>query len=265
MKFKFTGKTALVTGGNKGIGFAICQGLLSLGFDVILGARSLARGKAAAEKLRSTSPVRVVQLDVADDDSIQQATKELSEQIDCLDVLVNNAGLYPDRHANIITISRETLNLAANVNAFGLLLVTQAFLPLLEKAATARVINVLSKYSDLRSLSGSLPSYSLSKLTLNGATIMLADALKPKGIAVYAMCPGWVKTDMGGLSAPRSPEQGADTAIWLATEAALNLSGKFFRDRARGFLLTRLTQIVLSDPRCRGDSRIAPTRYSVLA
>lgn len=102
---------------------------------------------------------------------------------------------------------------------------------MLEKAPAARVINVSSGYGAPDSLSADVPSYCLSKLALNGATIILAEALQPKGVAVYVMDPGWVKTDMGGASAPRTPEQAADTAIWLATAAPLSLSGKFFYDR----------------------------------
>ena len=104
-------------------------------------------------------------------------------------------------------------------------------LALLEKSQDARIINVSSGYGEINGLSADVPSYCLSKLALNGATIMLADALHVKGIVVNAMCPGWVRTDMGGASAPRSPEQGADTAIWLATEASHNETGKFWRDR----------------------------------
>jgi NAD(P)-dependent dehydrogenase (short-subunit alcohol dehydrogenase family) len=132
---------------------------------------------------------------------------------------------------NILTISRDLLIETMNTNAFSPVRLTQALLPLLEKASSARVINVSSGYGKLSSLSADVPSYCLSKLALNGATIMLADALKSKGIAVYAMCPGWVRTEMGGSAAPRSPEQGADTAIWLATEVSPQLSGKYFRDR----------------------------------
>ncbi len=89
--------------------------------------------------------------------------------------------------------------------------------------------NAKRGFGEINGLSAEEPSYCLSKLALNGATIMLADALHGRKIVVYAMCPGWVKTDMGGAS-PRTPEQGADTAIWLATEASLQQSGKYFRD-----------------------------------
>ena len=223
-------KYALVTGGNKGIGFAICQGLLKAGFEVILAARSLDKAKAAIEQLQSTQVYPLI-LDVANDDSITQAVNALHQKLGQLDVLVNNAGIYPDEGIDILTIDRSLLTQAMNTNSFGPIRTAQAFLPLLEKAAAARVINVSSGYGALDGLSANVPSYCLSKLALNGATIMLAEALKPKGIAVYAMCPGWVKTDMGGASAPRTPEQGADTAIWLATETSPDLSGKFFRDR----------------------------------
>ena len=230
-------KTALVTGGNKGIGFAICKGLLDAGFDVFLAARNIDRGKDAIEKLSTDSnSVQLLQFDVTDDEKIEKAVKNVSYKTDSLDVLVNNAGIYPDlrgseQGVNILTVSRDLLIQATNVNAFSPVRIVQAFLPLLEKADEPKIINVSSGNGQLDGISANVPSYSLSKLALNGATIVLADALKPKGIAVYAMCPGWVKTDMGGTSAPRTPEQGANTAIWLATEGTMNQSGKFFRNR----------------------------------
>lgn len=230
MNAQFQGKRALVTGGNKGIGLAICQGLLARGFEVIVAARSLDKAKAAIEQLNSSN-ARPIELDVSDDGSINLAAKNLSQEIDSLDVLINNAGIYPDEGVNILTISRELLNQTMNVNAFGAIRVTQAFLPLLTKSSNARVINTSSGYGQLSSLSADVPSYCLSKLTLNGATMMLAEALQDKGIVVNAFDPGWVKTDMGGSGAPRSPEQGADTAVWLATEAPASLSGKLFYDR----------------------------------
>jgi NAD(P)-dependent dehydrogenase (short-subunit alcohol dehydrogenase family) len=230
MAASFQGKRALVTGGNKGIGFVICQGLLAKGFEVILAARSLDKASSAIEQLNSSN-VRPLELDVSDDDSIQLAAKNLSQEIDSLDVLINNAGIYPDEGVNILTISRELLNQTMNVNAFGAIVVTQAFLPLLTKSSNARVVNTSSGLGELAGLSADIPSYCLSKLTLNGATIMLAEALQDKGIVVNAFDPGWVKTDMGGSGAPRTPEQGADTAVWLATVAPSNLSGKLFHDR----------------------------------
>ena len=230
-------KTALVTGGNKGIGFAICQGLLDANFNVLLAARSIDKGKAAVEKLSTNdNSIQFVELDVTDDKSIKSAVNSVNQITDSLDVLVNNAAIYPDlrgaeQGVNIITVSRDLLTKTMNTNAFSPIGITQAFLPLLEKANNPKVINVSSGNGQFDGLSANVPSYSLSKLALNGATILLADALQSKNIAVYAMCPGWVKTDMGGSSAPRTPEQGADTAIWLATEATIQESGKFFRDR----------------------------------
>ena len=234
-------KTALVTGGNKGIGFAICKGLLDKGFYVFLAARDVEKGKKAVDKLSSDSnSVQLIQLDVTDDESIKSAVENVSQQTDSLDVLVNNAGIYPDlrgsqQGVNILTVSRDLLTQAMNTNAFSPIQITQAFLPLLEKADSSKVINVSSGNGQINGgsvgISANVPSYSLSKLALNGATILLADALKSESIAVYAVCPGWVKTDMGGDCAPRTPEQGADTAIWLATEATTEGSGKFFRNR----------------------------------
>jgi NAD(P)-dependent dehydrogenase (short-subunit alcohol dehydrogenase family) len=222
-------KRALVTGGNRGIGFAIAQGLLAKGYEVIITARSLDSAKQAAEKLQGD--VIPIELDVTDDRSIELAVETLCQKIDRLDVLINNAGIYPDKNVDILTIPRELLDAAMNANVFGVVQMVQAFLPLLEKSQDARIINVSSGMGALDGLTTTAPSYCLSKLALNGATIMLSQSLSSKGIVVNSMCPGWVRTDMGGASAPRSPEQGADTAIWLATVASRSQSGKFWRDR----------------------------------
>ncbi len=222
-------KTVLVTGGNRGIGFAIAQGLLARGYEVIISARSLDSARQAAEKLQGD--VIPLALDVSDDQSIEQAVNIVSQRCDRLDVLVNNAGIYPDDNVNILTISREVLDAAMQTNTFGVIRMVQAFSPLLEKSQDARVINLSSGMGALDGLTATAPSYCLSKLALNGATLMLAHSLEAKGIVVNAVCPGWVRTDMGGAAAPRSPEQGADTAIWLAAEAPRSETGKFWRDR----------------------------------
>ncbi|MEM1254047.1 MAG: SDR family NAD(P)-dependent oxidoreductase [Cyanobacteria bacterium P01_H01_bin.21] len=223
-------KLALVTGGNRGIGFAIAQGLLTKGYEVILTSRTIDNAQQAAQKLNGH--VIPLALDVSDDSSIEQAVQTLKAQgINQLDVLINNAGVYPDSSINMLTVSRELLDTAMQTNTFGVVRMVQAFLSLLEASGNARIINVSSGMGALDGLTTTAPSYCLSKLALNGVTIMLAQSLASKGIVVNSMGPGWVKTDMGGSSAPRSPEQGADTAIWLATEAPGTETGKFWRDR----------------------------------
>jgi NAD(P)-dependent dehydrogenase (short-subunit alcohol dehydrogenase family) len=222
-------KRALVTGGNRGIGFAIAQGLLAQDYEVIITSRSLTKAKQAAAQL--SGKVISIELDVSDDQSIEQAVGILQQTVDRLDVLVNNAGIYPDHDVNILTTVRSALDAAMQTNTLGVVRMVQACLPLLEQSQDARIINMSSGMGALDGLTTKAPSYCLSKLALNGATIMLAQSLQDKNIVVNAMCPGWVRTDMGGTSAPRSPEQGADTAIWLATAAPRSETGKFWRDR----------------------------------
>jgi NAD(P)-dependent dehydrogenase (short-subunit alcohol dehydrogenase family) len=224
-------KIALITGANRGIGFAIAQGLLEADFQIIIGSRSLKKGEIAADKLNSPS-VSAVEIDIAEDESINNAFNELNGKIDRLDVLINNAGIYPDNGFNILTIDRNLLTKTLNINTFGAVKTTQIFLPLLEKSDKARVINYSSGYGQLAGLSAGVPSYCLSKLAVNGATIMLANALASKNIIVNAVDPGWVSSDMGGENAPRTVEQGADTAVWLATVDQVKDSGKLWRDRS---------------------------------
>ena len=224
--------TVLITGGNRGIGMETARQLAAKGFQVFIGARNFEAGqKAAASLKKSGGQVSAIQIDVADSASIKNAAAELARHVQQLDVLINNAGIYPDEGMNILNITREQLVTTFQTNTFGPIAVVQAFLPLLRKARNGRIINLSSGLGQLDGMSSGIPSYSLSKLAVNGVTILLASALKGEGITVNSMCPGWVRTDMGGASAPRSVEQGADTAVWLASEASADLTGKFFRDR----------------------------------
>jgi NAD(P)-dependent dehydrogenase (short-subunit alcohol dehydrogenase family) len=222
-------KTVLVTGANKGIGFEIVRQLLGKGFRVFLTARNAMAGEKAASSLEGD--VHFLPMDVTDDTSIENATIAYSQREETLDVLINNAAIYPDEKLDVLTITREQLVKTFQTNTFGPLAVTRAFLPFLKKSTDPRIINISSGYGAIDGIAHTVPSYCLSKLTLNGVTIMLDQALCPDGFAVYVMCPGWVRTDMGGSNATRSVEEGADTAVWLATDAPKSMSGKFFRDR----------------------------------
>ena len=223
-------KTVLITGANRGIGFETARQLSARGFHVVIGVRSEQQGQKARRELEKAGKVSLLAVDVSDSRSIASAASAFAS-IGQLDVLINNAGIYPDDGVSILTIPRGQIVGTLETNTFGPLEMTQAFLPYLKKSPAARVINLSSGYGQLDGLSANAPSYCLSKLALNGVTIMLAEALKEHHIAVNSMCPGWVRTGMGGPSASRSVEEGADTAVWLATEADPDRTGKFFRDR----------------------------------
>jgi NAD(P)-dependent dehydrogenase (short-subunit alcohol dehydrogenase family) len=206
--------TALITGANKGIGAEVARQLAARGWRVI-------------RTTRHPPDATFIQLDVTDPGSIATAAR----QIDELDVLVNNAGIIEDGDENILTLEPEIVRCTMETNTFGALRVTQAFLPALFKSNSARIINVSSGAGQLSDMGTWSPAYCISKTALNAVTCQLAEALREKSIPVNSVCPGWVRTDMGGPSAPRSVEEGADTIVWLATEASRSISGKFLRDR----------------------------------
>lgn len=223
-------KTALVTGANKGIGFEVARELARMGWRVFLGARNEKAGRASAEKLRGAGDVIFLQLDVSKEKSIRAAVDELARQSQRLDVLVNNAGILLDDENGALDITREIFEQTLRTNTLGPWLVAQAFLPLLQKSSSPRIINVSSGSGQLEDgADGWAPGYSVSKTALNGVTAQLAAAL-PK-FAVNSVCPGWVRTDMGGENATRSLAEGAATIVWLATDAPQNLTGKFVKDR----------------------------------
>jgi NAD(P)-dependent dehydrogenase (short-subunit alcohol dehydrogenase family) len=223
-------KTALVTGANKGIGFEIARELVRLGLRVFLGARNASAGAAAAEKLKSDGDVVFLEIDVSKETSIRAAAQEFSRQSDRLDVLVNNAGILLDDGKDALAVTAETFEETLRTNTLGPWLVAQAFTPMLKKSRAPRIVNVSSGSGQLEDgADGWAPCYSVSKTALNGVTAQLASAL-PK-FAVNSVCPGWVRTDMGGENATRSVAEGAATIVWLAIEAPQDLSGKFVKDR----------------------------------
>ena len=232
-----TKKVAVVTGANRGIGFETCRQLAKHGMKVVLTARDKEKGSAAAERLRSEGlDVDFLPLDVSDDASVQEFARRIKTTYGRVDVLVNNAGIMIDgktRDAEagtgVMQAKVETLRLTMEVNVYGALRVTQALLPLMQKE-DARIVNVSSGMGQLSDMNGGWPGYRISKTGLNALTRIFADELKQTGIRVNSICPGWVKTDMGGAGATRTPQQGADTIVWLATAPDVPTGG-FFRDR----------------------------------
>jgi len=218
-------KIALVTGANKGIGFEVARQLAAHDFHVFLGARNRTAGEKSARAIAGKATV--VQLDVTDPESVRTAAR----QIDQLDVLVNNAGIIVDGDENVLTLEAETVRRTLETNTLGALRVAQAFAPALAKSGAARIVNVSSRGGQLSEMGTWSPAYCISKTALNAVTCQLAAALSDKAIAVNSACPGWVRTDMGGSNAPRSAEEGADTIVWLATDAPHSLTGKFFAER----------------------------------
>ena len=224
-------KTALITGANKGIGREVARQLAVKGFHVFVGARNAKAGRAAADEIaKRGGKATFLEIDIADNDGVTTAAREFSNIEDHLDVLVNNAGIIVDGDSAILEISDNLFRNTLETNTLGALRVTRAFTPLLRKSKTPRVINVSSGGGQLTGgADGWAPAYCISKTALNGVTVQLASAL-PK-FAVNSVCPGWVRTEMGGENASRSVEEGADTIVWLASEAPQDLTGKFLRDR----------------------------------
>ena len=223
-------KVALVTGANKGIGFEVAHQLVRHGFQVFVGARNVVAGRAAAEKLSADGKATFLEIDVSDAQSIHRAADEFSRQAGHLDVLINNAGILLDDDKDALTVTPEIFETTFRTNTLGPWLVAQTFLPTLKKSGAPRIVNVSSGGGQLEGgADGWAPGYCVSKTALNGVTVQLAAAL-PK-FAINCVCPGWVRTDMGGKNATRSVGEGAAGIVWLALEAPQDLTGKFIRDR----------------------------------
>jgi NAD(P)-dependent dehydrogenase (short-subunit alcohol dehydrogenase family) len=225
-------KIAIVTGANRGIGLETCRQLSRQGIRTILTSRDEAQGQSAQQNLvKEGFKVLFHQLDVTDLDSIFRLRAFVEEKFDRLDILVNNAGVFLDRGISVVDLPLEILNETMDTNFIGALKMSQAFVPLMRKNKYGRIINVSSGMGSISSMGGGSAAYKLSKAALNALTRIMADEIRNDNILVNTMSPGWVRTDMGGASAPRSLAQGADTVIWLATLPDGGPTGGFFEDR----------------------------------
>ncbi len=256
-------KIALVTGANKGIGFEACRQLAKSGFKVILTSRDEKKGKNASERLKSEGlDIVYHQLDVVDDGSMKNIFGFVKKEFEKLDVLVNNAGVllentdmndkkvnrfsfdsknyteledFPD--LSVFKLSDEIYRKTFEINLFGPLRMCRAFIPLMIRNNYGRVVNVSSGMGqlsgELKEMGGGWPAYRISKTALNAVTRIFAYEAVGYNIKINSMCPGWVKTDMGGPNAERTPQQAAETIVWLAMLPDNGPTGGFFRDKKR--------------------------------
>lgn len=224
-------KIALITGANRGIGYEMARQLGHKGFKVILTTRFTEKGEKAIDAiLKEGIDASFVQMDVTDKISIREACKEVKAAFGRLDVLVNNAAVLSPEDNDLLNMPVSMIYQTMHTNAVGPLMVVRAFHSIMPEGS--RVIMMSSGGGSITGgISTWAPVYCISKTTLNAITLQLSAALKGKGIVVNAVCPGWVRTDMGGKAAERPVSKGVETPVWLATEAPADLTGRFFRDK----------------------------------
>ena len=225
-------RVAVVTGANRGLGLETARQLLARGYHVALTGRDPAAvdrsrrglGDAAADAI-------AVALDVTDPPSIAAAARSIEKRWGQVDALVNNAAILVAENGDALSISARDYQRTFETNLFGAIEVCRVFVPRMAARRYGRIVNVSSGAGQLSGMSTYAPAYSMSKAALNALTRILAESYRSSRVLVNAVDPGWVRTDMGGRSAPRSVEQGADTIVWLATLPDNGPTGGFFRDR----------------------------------
>ena len=223
-------KIALVTGGNRGLGFETCRQLAQSGLIVILSARNTTKGKIAAKQLIDRGlDVVFHHLDVSDQSHLDRIVYHVEQQFGRIDVLVNNAAILYDTWQSAINADFDTVNRALKTNLFGPWRLSQICIPIMNRNRYGRIVNVSSGAGSLHYMTGGTPAYSLSKASLNALTRIMAAELRGTNILINTIDPGWVATDMGGQGG-RSVEEGAQGIVWAATLPDDGPSGGFFYD-----------------------------------
>lgn len=225
---------ALVTGGNRGLGLETVRQLAQHEYKVVLTCRDSSKGKKiVADLLDQGLDVLFHALDVTNPSEVENLRTFLTTKFGRIDVLINNAGVFLESEesgsASVLTADIDLVRQVFEINTLGALRVSQALIPLMQ--GQGRVVNVSSGMGQLSDMNSGFPGYRFSKVSLNALTRILADELKDSGIKINSLCPGWVRTDMGGANATRTVEHGVETIVWLATLPDDGPSGGFFRDK----------------------------------
>jgi NAD(P)-dependent dehydrogenase (short-subunit alcohol dehydrogenase family) len=234
-------KIAVVTGGNRGIGFEVCRQLAKLGIKVVLTSRDVEKGKKAAISLQDEGlPVEFFKLEVSNYQEDIALHDYLKQKYGKLDILVNNAGIMPEKvkenqgiDEDIFHLDYQEIEQTIHINSVAPLMLSHTLLPLMIVNQYGRIVNVSSTLGQMSSMGAGYIGYRISKTALNAITKILAAEVRQHNILVNSVCPGWVKTEMGGSHAPLTVQQGADTIIWLATAPDRSATGEFFKDRKR--------------------------------
>ena len=223
-------KIALVTGANRGIGKQVSIDLAKQGIYVLIGARNPSDAEDTLAAVQAVGKGEILALDVSKEQSIGRALDVITGSFGKLDILVNNAGIFADPGSFFDTTS-EDLHKTLLVNLYGPLRLIQIFLPMMIQNNFGRIVNVSSGMGQLSEMGGGYPAYRISKTSINALTSLSSVEAVGKNIKINSVCPGWVKTDMGGESATRPVEKGAETIVWAATLPDNGPTGKFFRDK----------------------------------
>lgn len=221
----------LITGANRGLGKEVATQLAEKGHEIIMTARDEQKGIQALKEVRERSGndnVRFIQLDVGSEEDCKRVFKIVNDNYDHLDVLINNAGIFLNADDSS-HVSMDVMEYTMKTNFLGPFRLSQLFLPILEKAEDPRIINVSSGMGALTDMGSGYAAYRISKTALNSLTAVMAADLHLRGLKVFSVCPGWVKTDMGGKEAPRELQEGAWSIMWLI-DSPEAISGKFYRD-----------------------------------
>jgi NAD(P)-dependent dehydrogenase (short-subunit alcohol dehydrogenase family) len=225
-------KIALITGANRGLGYATARRLGHSGVRVLVGARTLAKGEEAADRLRREGiDAEPVQIDVDSVASVDAAARQVEQEHGRVDILINNAGILPEATAgDVDPLDLRLFRQTFETNVFGAVAVTKAFLPMLRKSASGRIVNISSTMGSLNDQTDPsspyyglvVPAYQMSKAALNGLTIALSKTLADTPIKVNSICPGWVQTDLGGPeNRAAAPTTADDAAQIVATMASI--------------------------------------------
>jgi NAD(P)-dependent dehydrogenase (short-subunit alcohol dehydrogenase family) len=222
---------AIVTGGNRGIGYEICKELSRADCNVVLTSRNEEEGRRAAAKLRHDDKVTYRRLDVTDSKDISNLRDWILKTYGRIDILINNAGVYLDEGVSVFDVDENIMRDTLAVNFYGAFHMCRAFVPIMRQNGYGRIVNVSSGYGAMNEMGGYVSAYRISKAALNALTLIMANELRDGNIKVNAVCPGWVRTEMGGGMAPISPEAAAKDIVHFALVDAKGPTGSFFRHR----------------------------------